>query len=113
MNYQIKYKLNIRSTISKNNNYFNEFEMTGILQIDFEHIYNIDDFIELLKDMTEFSKYSFNNIKHSDLGKIEIIMYNLPNKEFTIDNEEYNFNNFIELSKHIKWDLYYQYYVLI
>jgi hypothetical protein len=56
--------------------------------------------------------YSFNNIKYSQLLKIKKIMDKYKNIYFTIDNKLYKFNNFNELDKCIKWDLYFEDYCL-
>ena len=57
--------------------------------------------------------YSFNNIKYNDLLEIEKMMNEHKDLYFTIDYTPYKFNDFNELNKHIKWDLYYDSYSFI
>ena len=83
-----------------------------IIDLNLNNINNIKILNLNLNNEKYIPIYSFNDIKYSDLYKIEKIMNLNSNKNlyFTIDNNPCKFNNFNELNKSIIWNLYYDSY---
>ena len=79
----------------------------------FNIIFNINQINHQFYNNNYIPVYSFNDIKYNDLSKIEKMMNEHKDLYFTIDYNPYKFNNFNELNKHIKWDLYYDSYSFV
>jgi len=104
----------------KNNNFIefikdkciSENKFYEIIDLNLNNINNIKILNLNLNNEKYIPIYSFNDIKYSDLYKIEKIMNLNSNKNlyFTIDNNPCKFNNFNELNKSIIWNLYYDSY---
>ena len=80
---------------------------------------NFNIYLIIPSNTSEFSQksvhpfipvYSFNDIQYSDLSKIKNIIDSHPNTLFTINNSLNKFDNYNDINKRIKWDLYFDSY---